>query len=225
MKIQTVHFRQHLFRACIPIFSLLFSMSAVAAPTSTSPQPGNYCPGSDVLLVSAEELSATLEQVMQSRAALIDKDPETAVGELASSEATLRLAASRGAAARTILVIDAMLKARTGEDYVQLLTWFPLLQKSMSTLPDDATVKSANNLINQSKDIMMGDKDGDPMVPLRSARHMLACDGLDIPLHEAMRARSDLMKELNQNTKSSAYDPLRDALRSALVYTLTNGGK
>lgn len=221
---QLVPARLRLLWTCISLLMLSLSMPAVAA-TSSSPVPGNYCPGTDVLLVAAEELSASLYQVMRSRAALINKDLVTAANELASSGTTLHLAASRGAAARTILVIDAIIQARTGEDYVHLLTWFPLLQKSMDTMPEDATVLAAKELIDRTKDIMLGDKDGDPMVSLRAARHMLSCDGLDLPLHEAMRARDDLVKELNPDTKSSAYDALRDALRSALVYTLTSNEK
>jgi hypothetical protein len=63
------------------------------------------------------------------------------------------------------------------------------------------------------------------MEPLKKARHMLACDGLDIPLQEAMRAQDNLMKVLGRNTKNSAYDTLIHSLRSALVYTLENSEK
>jgi hypothetical protein len=57
---------------------------------------------------------------------------------------------------------------------------------------------------------------------LNQARHMLACDGLDIPIQEAMRALDALLVQPGQgNTgKISAYDALLDALRNALLYTL-----
>jgi hypothetical protein len=51
---------------------------------------------------------------------------------------------------------------------------------------------------------------------------MLACDGLDIPIQEAMRALDALPAQLAQGNqgKSNAYDALLDALRNALMYTL-----
>jgi len=201
-------------------------MSAAAATTAgSSPKPGNYCPGRDIRLVVAEELSTSLELSMRSRAALINKDQVTAISELISARTTLHLAASRGAAARTMLLIDAIIQSWSGEDYAQLLAWFPLLQTSLLTLPNDATVSAAEESIGRAEDIMQGDKDGDAMQSLKEARHMLACDGLDIPLQEAMQAQDELMKQLNQNTKNIAYDNLRDALRNALAYTLSNSEK
>jgi hypothetical protein len=170
----------------------------------------------------AEELSASLELAMRSRAALINKDQATAISELLSTRTTLHLAASRGAAARTILLIDAIIQAKAGENYTQLLAWFPLLQTSLLTLPDDATVNAASDSIGRAEEVMQGDEGGDAITPLKQARHMLACDSLDIPLQQAMQAQDALMKSFGPGTKSSAYDTLRDALRSALVYTLGN---
>jgi hypothetical protein len=217
---------KRLLWACIPLLALSFSMSTAAATTAgSSPKPGNYCPGTDIRLVVAEELSTSLELSMRSRAALINKDQVTAISELISARTTLHLAASRGAAARTMLLIDAIIQSWSGEDYAQLLAWFPLLQTSLLTLPNDTTVSAAEESIGRAEDIMQGDKDGDAMQSLKEARHMLACDGLDIPLQEAMQAQDELMKQLNQNTKNIAYDNLRDALRNALAYTLSNSEK
>ena len=143
-------------------------------------------------------------------------------GELTSAKTALYLAASRGAAARTILLIDAIIQSRTSEDYVQMLTWFPLLQTSLLTLPNDATASAADDLISSADDIMQGDKNGDAMTPLKNARHMLACDNLDIPLHAAMQKLDTLMSHPAQNTKISAYDTLLDSLRGALDYTMKN---
>jgi hypothetical protein len=153
----------------------------------------------------------------------MNSDQATAISDLTSAGTTLHLAASRGAAARTILLIDAIIQAKAGEDYARMLEWFPLLQTSLLTLPHDATLSAVDDLIGRAKDIMQGDvKDSDPMGPLKQARHMLACDGLDIPLQEAMWAQDNLMKVLGRNTKDSAYDILIDSLRQALVYALKN---
>lgn len=223
MNRQSAHTGKRLAWACIPFLALSFSLPAAAA--ATSPKPGNYCPGTDILLVVAEELSTSLNLSMRSRVALTNKDLAGAISKLAAAGTALDLAASRGAAARTIMLIDAIIQARAGEDNVQLLAWFPLLQKSLLTLPNDATTSAAGDLIGRAEDIMQGDKDSDPLAPLREARHMLACDSLDIPLQEAMQAQDNLLKQLDQNTKNNAYDTLRDALRRALAYTLGNSRK
>jgi hypothetical protein len=223
MNRQSAYISKHLFWVCIPF--LVFSYSSPAAAvtnTGTSPEPGSYCPNTDVLLVVAEELSASLELTMRSRVAWKDKEPGTAITELSSARTTLHLAASRGAAARTILVIDAIIQARTGDDYAQMLAWFPLLHASLLTLPDDATESAAEDLIAGAEEIMQGEKTGDPEVYLNQARHMLTCDGLDMPIQEAMRAMDTLLTQLGQGkqVKDNAYDALLDALRSALLYAL-----
>jgi hypothetical protein len=221
-----VHTSKGLLWACISVLALSFSMPAVATTASTAPEAGSYCPGRDILLVVAEDLSASLDMAMRSRAALVKGDQATAIADLTSAGTALHLAASRGAAARTILLIDAIIQARAGVDYARMLEWFPVLQTSLLTLPDDARLSAADDLIGRAKDIMLGDaKESDPMEPLKKARHMLACDGLDIPLQEAMRAQDNLMKVLDRNTKNSAYDTLIHSLRSALVYTLENSEK
>ena len=223
MNRQFTHAGKCLLWACIPFLVLSFSMTAAAATNiGTSPEPGRYCPITDVLMVVAEELSASLDLTMRSRAALKNKEPATAIRELNFADTALHLAASRGAAARTVLVIDAIIQARAGDDYAQMLAWFPLLHASLLTLPDDATENAAEDLIVGAEEVMQGDKAGDPVTLLNQARHMLACDGLDIPIQEAMRALDALLVQPGQgNTgKNSAYDVLLDALRNALLYTL-----
>ena len=204
--------------------AVLFSSSSAAAATVTnsSPEPGNYCPGPDILLVMAEDLTSSLDMAMRSRTALINKDPGTTMSDLTSARTALYLAASRGGAARTILLIDAIMQDKTGEDYAQMLTWFPLLQSSMLTLPNDATAGAADVLISQSEAIMQGDRNGNAITTLRDARHMLACDKLDIPLQAAIQALNNLTPHVGESTKPSAYDDLLDSLRSALAYTLDN---
>ena len=229
MNRQTAHTNRFQLWLCMALLTLSFSLPAAAATDkivdATVPKPGNYCPALNIRLVVAEELSATVELVMRSRAALINHDQATAISELLSARTTLHLAASRGAAARTILLIDAIIQAKAGENYTQLLAWFPLLQTSLLTLPDDATVNAANDSIGRAEEIMQGDKGGDAITPLKEARHMLACDSLDIPLQQAMQAQDALMKSFGQSTTPSDYVALRDALRSALVYTLGNSEK
>jgi hypothetical protein len=209
--------------AAMCFLTLAFNTPAVSATTpDTSPEPGSYCLKTDVLLVVAEELSASLALTMRSRAAWKNKDHETAIAELSSASTTLHLAASRGAAARTILIIDAIIQARTGDDYAQMLAWFPLLRASLLTLPNNATENAAEDFIAGAEEIMQGDKTGDPVVFLNQARHMLACDDLDIPLQEAMRAMDTLLTQLGQNKQvnENTYDKLLGALRSALQYAL-----
>ncbi len=222
----TVLTSKWLLWVCVLLLALSFNITATAATTSdSSPKPGNYCPSTDLRLVIAEELSTSLELSMRSRSALNNKDQPTALSELIAAKTTLHLAASRGAAARTNLLIDAIIQAWSGENYTQLLAWFPLLQTSLLTLPNDASVSAAEESISRAADIMQGDKDGDAMQALKEARHMLACDRLDIPLQEAMQAQETLMKQINQNAKDISYDTLRDALRNALAYTLSSSEK
>ena len=204
------------------VFICSMPAAVAATPSISSPKPGNYCPGPDILLVVAEDLTTTLDLTMRSRTALINKDLPKMIGELTSAKTALYLAASRGAAARTILLIDAIIQSKTSEDYAQVLTWFPLLQTSMLTLPNDATTSAADDLIGNAEDIMQGDKNGNVMSPLKKARHMLACDNLDIQLHAAMQTLDTLMSHPDQNTKISAYDTLLDSLRGALDYTMKN---
>ncbi len=225
MNRQSVRNRKCLLWACLPFLLLSINTPATAATDAgASPKPGSYCPGTDVLLIVAEDISASLDLAMRSRAALINNDSSMAISELNSAGTTLRLAASRGAAARTILLIDAIIQAKAGENYAQMLTWFPLMHTSLLTLSDDATESAADGMIGRAKAIMQGDKEGDPMEFLKQARHMLACDGLDIPLQAAIAAQGALMKQLSQGNpvKNNVYDGFLDALRNTLLYTLGN---
>ncbi len=204
----------------ISFLILLLSMPAGAAEDVV--EPGSYCPDRNILLIVAEELSVSLDFAMRSRDDQINNQLVQAVYKLNSAGTLLHLAASRGAAARTILLIDAIIEAKDGEDYTKTLTLFPLLRASLSTLSDDPTVRSTKDNIAVAQEIMQGDKSGDPINALKMARHTLACDGLDIPLQAAMQAQDDLIKMLSSDTKASAYDDLIEALRNALRYTLEN---
>jgi hypothetical protein len=205
---------------CISFLVLLLSTPVSAAEDVV--KPGSYCPDTNILLIVAEELSVSLDYSMRSRQALLENKLALATNKLHAAGTILHLAASRGAAARTTLLIDAIIGAMSGEDYTQTLTLFPLLQASLLTLQDKTIVRNANDNIANAKDIMLGEKSGDPIDALKKARHTLACDGLDIPLQAAMQAQEDLIKVLGQDTKATAYDKLIEALRNALTYTLEN---
>ncbi len=225
MNRKLTHIGKSLLRVCIPFLALSFSLPAVAAAPVASPKAGEYCPGSDILLVAAEELSASLDLVMHSRAAALHKNQVTAISELTAVGTTLHLVASRGAAARTNLLIDAIIQSRVGEDYAQMLTWFPLLHTSMLTLSDDVTVSAAEDWVGDAEDILQGNKDGNFEKSLKEARHMLACDSLDIPLQQAIAEQGKLLEQLGKGIKNDSYDALLDSLRRALAYVLKNSQK
>jgi hypothetical protein len=96
------------------------------------------------------------------------------------------------------------------------------LHASLLTLPGDATESAAEDLIVGAEEVMQGDKAGDPVTLLNQARHMLACDGLDIPIQDAMSAMGALMTQLGQGNqgKNNTYDVILDALRNALLFTM-----
>ena len=206
------------------LLSLHLPTAAAVEAAAEQPKPGSYCPGVDVMLITAEEISAGLDLAMRSRASLIGGDRIMAMSELSSVGTVLRLAASRGGAARTMLLVDAIVQSRAGEDYAQMLTWFPLLHRSLMTLPRDASVAAADDLIGRAKQIMQGDIEGNAFQSLNEARHMLACDGLAIPLQAALQAQHDLMQQFDGITKKSAYDLLIDALQKALKFVLGRNG-
>lgn len=203
---------------------LVLPMLCFGAGTDVPPPSGGYCPGKDILFIAAEGLSASLNLAMESRAALTAGDRQTAQDELREAGTTLNLAASRGAAARTNLLIDSVIAAKNDEDYAALAGWLPLLTASLAALPNDGPVREAEDQLNRAEAIMRGDEDGDALSTLKSARHMLACDGLDIPLKEAIRAQQDLVRKFAQGKGPGPhdYDALLGDLHDALDFTLAN---
>lgn len=232
MQRPTIRIRKHFIWVAMPLLAVCAIGTATAAdPTPTGnttnnlPKAGDYCPDPEILLIASEELAASLNLAMRSRAALLKNNLQSALNYLTAAGTTLHLAASRGAAARTIQLIDAVIQGRKGEDYARLLTWFPVLQTSLLTMPDDSAISAAGDLIGRAEDILQSGKDADPMAPLKEARHMLACDSLDIPLQAAIQAQDDLMRQFGPQTKIGSFDALLDALNSALAYTLEGGEK
>lgn|GEM_PF-3501658 len=214
---------KHRFWLCIPFLMLSFLASA-GTVNNAAPPAGGYCPGEDILHVTAEGLSASLNLAMKSRAALVAQDRATALNDLDELGTTLNLASSRGAAARTVLLIDAIIAAKSGEDYSRMLDWLPLLKTSLVVLPDDPIVRASDDWITSAEAIMRGDENGNPLMALKQARHLLACDSLDIPLHKAIRSQTQLIKRFG-GTKSpdvSDYDTLLNSLHDALNFALGN---
>ena len=203
--------------------SLIILLPTITAHADEpTPRPGTYCTSdTGTLSLVTEELSVTINLVLhslslQGKATLGEK-----ISSLQSANLSLQLAAGRGVA-RIITLIDAVIAAHSSEDYTQQLTWMPLLQTAMLSLPDDARTGTASDLISRAEDIMQTEGKGDPMQHLREARHMLACDALDLPLQEARQAQQTLLKQFAKGkpVSAKAYATLIDSLRTALLYVL-----
>ncbi len=206
------------------LFLLLTLSAALAAalPASAAVDTpaGTYCPGSEILLISAEELSAALKLGITSQDAFNNKDIETALNTLNSAGTALQLAASRGSSARTNLIIDTIIQSKQTEDYAQMLHWFPLLEKSIQSMQSNPTVDTATTLIAQTRATMEGKQKGDPVKQLKNIRHILACDALDNPLQQALQSQAELLKQIPSKTAKPDYKTLLDPIKKALSYSL-----
>ncbi len=200
---------------CIPTVS-------VAKESATQPSPGNYCPGTNILLIIAEDLSSSLEFVMQSRAAQSRGDQAIMLTMLDAAGVTLKQATSRGAGARTALLINSVILSRVNESNDQLLTWFPLLHSALLTLPYDDARNAADDAIGHAEEILHDGQNGDPLDKLKKARHFLTCDGLDLPLQAAIKEQVRLLSKIQQHKPivTKDYDKIVDSLRTAIAYVL-----
>lgn len=217
--------RRNLHRCLCSLLLLPSLATAAAAAKPEAGNPGNYCPAAKIQRIMAEELTASLDLILESQALSGDKNRLRKISTLQSAGTTLQLAASRGAAARITVLMDAILQAKPSEDYQQMLSWFPLLKTAMQALPgDDDAVNRANEAIAHAEAIMDGSETGSPLRRLRQARHFLACDDLDIPLQKAMTAQGTLLGQLQQRgpVASTAYADLLDSLRTTLMYVLVH---
>jgi len=76
----------------------------------------------------------------------------------------------------------------TGKLFLSTCLPFLVLSFSMSVIADtSAALPTAGSYypdtnVLMSDAIMQNDRKGEPMVTLKQVRHMLACDGLDLPL-------------------------------------------
>ncbi len=192
---------------------------------SSQPAPGNYCPAADILLISAEDLSSSLELLMRSRAAQAKGDFAEMASTLTAAGATLQQAASRGAAARTALLIHSIILAKANDNYEQLLTWFPLLHNAILTLPNGRAQSAAEDAVGRAKTLMQGEGTGDPLEELRKARHYITCDGLSLPLQIALDEHARLVSKTYLNHKllvPKDYDKIIDSLRNAMTFIMEN---
>ncbi len=202
-------------------FSLLQTVKADTGQSS----PGNYCPATDILLITAEDLSSSLELLMRSRAAQARGDLTEMTSTLNATGATLQQATSRGAAARTALLIHSIILAKVGDNYEQLLTWFPLLHSAILTLPNDRARSAAEDAVGRAKAIMQGEGTGDPLEQLRKARHFLTCDALYLPLQIALNEQTRLISKIHRNHKAVVakdYDKIINSLHNAMTFIMEN---
>jgi len=196
------------------------------AKTDTSQSsPGNYCPSSNILLITAEDLSSSLEFVMRSRAAQTRGDLVEMRTMLDAAGITLKQASSRGAGARTALLINSVILSRSDENNKQLLAWFPLLHSALLTLPNDNARNAADEAIGNAEDILQNGQNGDPLNQLKKARHFLTCDGLNLPLQTASKEQVRILSQLRQRkpVTTKDYDKIVESLRVALSYVLDHG--
>jgi len=222
---------KHLTRTGLPcryiltvlmIYLVVIPVAAVAKAASSQVKPGNYCPDTNILLIVAEDLSSTLEFVMQSRVAQTRNDQAIMLTMLDAAGITLKQATGRGAGARTAQLINSTVLSRVNESNDQLLTWFPLLHSALLTLPADATASAADDAIGRAEEILQGSQNADPLNELRKARHFLTCDDLNLPLQAAIREQQRLISKIRQHKPVAMkdYDKIINSLRTAMAYVL-----
>ncbi len=208
------------------LFTLMIYVStlSVAKADNLQPAPGNYCPETNILLIIAEDLSASLNFVMQSRAAQTRNNPAEIARFLDASGVVLKQATSRGAGARTALLINSTILSRVNESNDQLLTWFPLLHSALLTLPYDDARSAADDAVGRAEGILRDGQNGNVIDQLKKASHFLVCDDLNLPLQAAIKEQMRLMARIQKRKPvvSKDYDKLVDSLRTALAYVLNN---
>lgn len=206
------------------LLTLMLCISTITAAKAdvTQPSPGNYCPSTTILLIVAEDLSSSLEFVMRSRAAQTRGDQTEMLAMLNAAGVTLKQASSRGAGARTALLISSTILSRVNENNDQLLAWFPLLHSALLTLPYDDARNAANDAIGRAEEILQDSQNGKPLDQLKKARHFLTCDGLDLPLQVAIKEQTRLLSLIRQHKPvvTKDYDKIVDSLRTAIAYVL-----
>jgi hypothetical protein len=213
---------RHPFAISAFVICLFVPGFARAAPdpatASSAVTRGQYCDVTAVRAVVLEELSLSFAMVAKADKAITENEFADVAMAVASASTALELASSRGAAARTTRLIDAVIDAKSSEDNKQMVDWFPLLHTAVFNLPQSAYTQAADRAIAKSEDILDGDRDGDALDQLRTARHWLTCDRVDAPLEVAKQALGDLNKSLYRHEKpkpelfEAIYAPLRQAM-------------
>ncbi len=215
--------KPNVFHSCILLALVLFIPTVSAAkPDATQSSPGNYCPSTTILLIVAEDLSSSLDFVMQSRAAQTRGDQTEMLAMLTAAGVTLKQATSRGAGARTALLISSTILSRVNESNNQLLTWFPLLHSALLTLPYDDARSAADDAIGRAEEILQDGQNGNPLDQLKKARHFLTCDELNLPLQAAIKEQAHLFSQIQQHkpVTTKDYDKIVASLRTAIGYVL-----
>ena len=213
--------RRYIYSLLILLITLS-PLSRLQAATTVLAQ-GAYCPAADILLITAEDLSSSLELIMRSRAAQARGDLAEMVNTLNATGSILQQTTSRGAGARTALLIDSIILARPNESNQQLLTWFPLLHSALLALPDDYAQDTAEEAVGHAEEILQGDRKGDALEELKKARHFLTCDGLNLPLQAAIVEQSRLFFNIQQHRKplsTNDYDKILASLHNAMNFIL-----
>lgn len=224
---------QHIQSTSLYLWGLLILLMSssplqMVKADSTQPVPGNYCPNANILLITAEDLSSSLELIMRSRAAQAIGGLTEMASTLNAAGTTLQQTASRGAGARTALLIHSIILARVNDKNDQLLAWFPLLHSAIGTLPDDKTKSAADDAVWRAEEILKRDRTGNPLEQLRKAHHFLTCDGLNLPLQAALDEHKRLIIKIHQKLKPMVqkdYDKIIDSLRNAMTYILEHSKK
>ncbi len=209
------------------LFALMMCVStlSVAKTDISSFSPGTYCPGPNILLIVAEDLSTSLTFVMQSRAAQARKDQAEMVSLLEAAGVVLKQATSRGGGARTALLINSVILSRATDTNEQLLTWFPLLHSALLTLPEDDARNAADAAIAGAEEILRDGQGGNALDQLKKASHFLTCDDLNLPLQAAIAEQQRLLSLIQQRKPvvTKDYDKLIGSLRTAVAYVLGHG--
>jgi len=204
------------------ILIMCFSAVSVAKPSTAQPAPGEYCPGTNILRIVAEDLSTSLIFIMQSRAAQARNNQTEMMSQLSAAGVVLSQATSRGAGARTALLINSIMLSRVNESNDQLLTWFPMLHSALLTLPESEAESAAEDAVGQAEEILQDGLRGNAIDSLKKARHFLTCDDLNLPLQAAIKEQTRLLSRIQQHKPvvTKDYDKLINSLREALTYVL-----
>lgn len=212
------------------LFSLLPAVALATGPTPSAfsgvatggdaiVQTGAYCPDRATTYLILEEMTVALEGVTRAQESLLVlDDAATASIMLARADAALALAIGRGSGARVGTLIDAALSAEKDGHPKANLAWFPLLKEALQGLPEDATHAAARAQIAHAEDILQGQADGDEIQALLTAKQILQCDPLHIPLRQSRAQMERLQRDMLLGEKPSAdrFNTLTDLVKRAL---------
>jgi hypothetical protein len=202
--------------------TLLLTATAAHADDAGEAEAGSVCPDPGVVDVLLEELSVTLDRVMSAQEAVRRNDMVEARLALVEAATALRLAFGRGAAARTRLLLDAVMKSKAGEDYSHMLGWFPTLHSAVRGLTGHPHVDQAERQLGIAEDIFKGEREGNGLEHLQAAQDLLGCDKLDLPMRQANETIDGLYQTVVRGERpkgrafAAASAPLQRSISTAL---------